>query len=37
MTDAEIIDYFDTTYVTLEELSRMSGRSVSYLKELLLS
>jgi hypothetical protein len=37
MTDEEIIDYFDTTYVTLAELSRMSGRSVSYLKELLLS
>ena len=37
MTDQEIIDYFDYTYVTMAELSRISGRSVAYLKELLLS
>ena len=37
MTDAEIIDLFDYSYQTLSELSQLSGRSVGYLKELLLA
>jgi hypothetical protein len=37
MTDAEIIDLFDYSYLTLSELSQLSGRSVGYLKELLLA
>jgi hypothetical protein len=37
MTDAEIIDLFDYSYLTLAELSQLSGRSVGYIKELLLS
>ena len=37
MTDQEIIDLFDYTYLTLSELSSLSGRSVEALKQLLLS
>lgn len=37
MTDDEIIEYFDTHLnVTLQELSALSGRSVRYLKDLLM-
>ena len=37
MTDDEIVDLFDRTFLTLAELSSISGRSVEYLKHLLLS
>ena len=36
MTDQEIIDLFDSTNITLERLSIISGRSVSDLKTLLM-
>tara|TARA_R100001126_G_scaffold93040_2_gene63258 strand:- start:124 stop:246 length:123 start_codon:yes stop_codon:yes gene_type:complete len=36
MTDQEIIDLFDSTNITLAELSRRSGRSVADLKKLLM-
>ena len=36
MTDEQIIDLFDSTNITLAELSRRSGRSVEYLKNLLM-
>jgi len=36
MTDDEIIELYDYSCLTLAELSRISGRSVAYLKELLL-
>jgi len=36
MTDQEIIDLFDSTNITLERLSIISGRSVSELKTLLM-
>lgn len=36
MTDAEIIDLFDSTNVTLAELSALSGRTVAELKTLLM-
>jgi len=36
MTDQEIIDLFDSTNITLSELSRRSGRSVPALKKLLM-
>ena len=36
MTDQQIIDLFDTTNITLSELSAISGRSVADLKQLLL-
>ena len=35
MTDQEIIDLFDSTNITLAELSAQSGRSVRDLKSLL--
>ena len=37
MTDDEIVDLFDRTFLTLAELASISGRSVEYLKHLLLS
>lgn len=37
MSDAEIIDLFDSTNITLDTLSRISGRSVPELKRLLMS
>jgi hypothetical protein len=36
MTNQEIIDLFDSTNITLAELSARSGKSVKYLKQLLL-
>ena len=36
MTDQGIIDLFDSTNITLERLSIISGRSVSDLKALLM-
>jgi hypothetical protein len=36
MTDQQIIDLFDSTNITLAELSRRSGRSVPQLKKLLM-
>ncbi len=36
--DDDIVDYYDTHFdVTLKQLSALSGRSVSYIKALLLS
>lgn len=35
MTDQEIIEYFDSTNVTLAELSNITGRTVKSLKKLL--
>ena len=36
-TDNEIVDYFDTHWgVSLQKLSAMCGRSVPYIKELLM-
>jgi hypothetical protein len=36
-TPAEIVDYYDShIYLTLHELSDMTGRSIPYLKGLLL-
>ena len=36
MTNAEIISLFDSTNITLAELSALSGRTVAELKALLL-
>ena len=36
MSDAEIIELFDTTNITLAELSARSGRSIKALKALLM-
>jgi predicted HTH domain antitoxin len=36
MSDNEIIDRFDTSNITLEQLSQLSGKSVKYLKKLLM-
>ena len=36
MSDWEIIDLFDTTNITLAELSRLTGKSVKELKALLM-
>lgn len=36
MTDQQIIDLFDSSNITLAELSRLSGKSVPYLKTLLM-
>jgi hypothetical protein len=36
MSDAEIIDLFDTTDITIAELARISGRSRWYVKTLLM-
>jgi len=36
MTDDEIVDLFDSTNITLAELSLRSGRSVDELKALLM-
>ena len=36
MTDEEIVDLFDSTNITLAELSAVSGRSVADLKNLLM-
>lgn len=36
MSDNEIIDRFDSSNITLEQLSRLSGKSVKYLKKLLM-
>jgi len=35
MTRQEIIDLFDSTNITLVELSRISGRSIKQLKRIL--
>ena len=36
--DDDIVDYYDTHFdVTLKQLSALSGRSVAYIKALLLS
>jgi predicted HTH domain antitoxin len=37
MTDQQIIDLFDSTNITLSELSAISGRSVADLKQLLIA
>lgn len=37
MTDQEIIDLFDSTNITLSALSMQSGRSIPYLKKLLMA
>lgn len=37
MSDAQIIEFYDSHLnITLSELSRMSGKPISYLKKLLL-
>lgn len=36
MTDAQIISLFDSSNITLAELSAISGRSVAALKKLLM-
>jgi predicted HTH domain antitoxin len=36
MTDAEIIELFDSTNITLADLARISGRTVKQLKTLLM-
>lgn len=36
MTNQQIIDLFDSTNITLAELSALTGRPVSYLKKLLM-
>ena len=36
MTDQQIVDLFDSTNITLPDLSRISGRSVPALKKLLM-
>lgn len=36
MTDAEIVDLFDSTNITLAELATLSGRTVRALKKLLM-
>ena len=36
MTDAQIIELFDSSNITLSQLALMSGRSVSELKKLLM-
>jgi predicted HTH domain antitoxin len=36
MSDQEIIDMFDSTNITLAQLSTLSGRSVDELKKLLM-
>jgi hypothetical protein len=36
MSDQEIIDLFDSTNITLVQLSTLSGRSVAELKKLLM-
>jgi hypothetical protein len=36
MTNAEIINLYDTTNITLQELANLTGYPVSYLKALLL-
>ena len=36
MSDNEIIDLFDSSNITLAELSQISGRSVKQLKKLLM-
>ena len=37
MTDQQIIDLFDSTNITLAELSRKSGRSVADLRKILMN
>ncbi len=36
MTRQEIIDLFDSTHITMAELSRISGRSIKQLKKILI-
>jgi predicted HTH domain antitoxin len=36
MTDAEIVDLFDSTNITLAQLAALSGRTVPQLKKLLM-
>ena len=37
MTDQDIIDYFDSHFdATISEIAQMSGRSVAYVKRLLM-
>ncbi len=36
MTKQQIIDLFDSTNITLAELSRITGKPVSYLKQILM-
>jgi hypothetical protein len=36
MTDQEIIDLFDSTNITLADLSAVTGKPVKYLKQLLM-
>jgi len=36
MSKQQIIDLFDSTNITLAELSRITGKSVSYLKQILM-
>ena len=37
MTDAEIIDLFDSSNITMHQLSVISGRSIAYLKQILMA
>jgi predicted HTH domain antitoxin len=37
MSDYQIVELFDSTNITLAELSRITGRTVSQLKNLLMS
>ena len=36
MSDQEIIDLFDSTNITMSELSSRSGKDIPYLKKLLM-
>ncbi len=36
MSDSEIIDLFDSSNITLAQLSMLSGRSIAELKKLLM-
>jgi len=36
MSDNEIIHRFDTSNITIEQLSKISGKSVKYIKKLLM-
>ena len=37
MTDAEIIDLYDSSNITMYQLSVISGRSIAYLKKILMA
>jgi len=37
MSDAEIIDLFDSSNITMHQLSIISGRPIAYLKQILMT